>query len=57
MRCICCECGILYSVKPPLDQDEETHGFCDECFKIVMERMAADRRENTNRILGGDEQG
>ena len=52
MRCVCYECGIVYDVKPPLDQDEESHGLCDECFPIAMINIAAYRREKTNKILG-----
>lgn len=35
MRCVCVECGILYDVKEPFEDDAETHGLCEECFSIV----------------------
>lgn len=51
MRSICCECGILFDVKEPYEQDDETHGYCDECFPIMMLKMASFRRERTNKKL------
>jgi len=33
MRQVCCVCKILYGLKEPLDNDEETHGYCPECYK------------------------
>ena len=36
MRSICCECNILFDVKEPYEQDDETHGYCDQCFEMVM---------------------
>ena len=51
MRVICCECGILYDVKPPSDQDDESHGLCENCFEWIMynlkirEEKADDRRK------------
>ncbi len=35
MRSICYVCGILFDIKPPFDNDAETHGICDECWTIV----------------------
>ena len=51
MRSICMECGILFDIKPPFENDDETHGYCDECFPMVMVKVAASKRERTNRIL------
>jgi hypothetical protein len=39
MRSICCECKILFDVKEPYEIDLETHGYCDECFAIVMKNL------------------
>jgi len=36
MRQICMDCGILYGVKEPYDDDHETHGLCGECFAIHL---------------------
>lgn len=60
MRSICCECGILFDVKEPFDQDDETHGFCDECFEIIMNNIEIRRKtrekDSNSPIdsLGGD---
>lgn len=45
MRSVCCECGLLYDVKPPLDNDAETHGLCDGCFEITMRNIKARRNK------------
>ncbi len=39
MRQICMDCGILFGIKEPLDDDRETHGLCEECFKIRMKNL------------------
>ena len=59
MRCICCECGILYNVKPPFEQDDESHGYCEICFewhmhnlKIRNRRIANGRRKKVSLVLG-----
>jgi hypothetical protein len=39
MRCVCVYCGILYNVKEPLENDSETHGSCDECYRIEMHNL------------------
>ena len=50
MRCLCCECGILYDVKPPLDQDDESHGYCEICFEWIMHNLKIkETRENARR--------
>jgi hypothetical protein len=36
MRQVCCVCKILYGLKEPLDNDEETHGYCPECYGWQM---------------------
>jgi hypothetical protein len=36
MRQVCYICGILYGIKKPYENDEETHGLCEECFPVVM---------------------
>ena len=45
MRRICQECGQLFGLKEPLEDDSETHGLCDECFKIVMAKTEQQLRE------------
>jgi len=40
MRCICVYCGILYNVKEPLENDQETHGNCDECDRMEKHNLA-----------------
>lgn len=45
MRQVCYICGILYGVKEPLDNDDETHGICDECFPWVMSSYKVQREE------------
>jgi len=47
MRSICCECGILFDVKEPFDNDSETHGYCDECFKILMINIVVLKSQRT----------
>jgi hypothetical protein len=39
MRCICVECGFLYNLKEPIEDDETTHGYCDECFAIYINNL------------------
>lgn len=46
MRSICMECGILFNVKEPYDLDEETHGYCDECFPLVMAKIKKEVNSN-----------
>ena len=36
MRQVCCVCKTLYGLKEPLDNDEETHGYCPECYGWQM---------------------
>ena len=39
MRQICMDCGILYGIKEPLEDDGETHGLCEECFPLEMMKI------------------
>ena len=39
MRQICMDCGILYGIKEPLEDDSETHGLCEECFPLEMQKI------------------
>ena len=39
MRVICSECGILYNVKKPYEDDSTTHGICDECWPWVENNL------------------
>ena len=39
MKQICCVCKVQYGTKPPFDNDEETHGFCPECYKLEMKKI------------------
>jgi NMD protein affecting ribosome stability and mRNA decay len=41
MRQICYECGILYGIREPLDDDSVTSGLCDECFEITKKKIEA----------------
>lgn len=45
MRAICCVCGLLYDVKEPMDQDVETHGYCEDCFEILMSNYHWTKKE------------
>lgn len=42
---MCYICGILFGVKEPLANDNETHGICDECFPMVMENYKKEMEE------------
>jgi hypothetical protein len=48
MRSICAYCKILFDVKPPYENDAETHGICGECFPIVMARWQQQMEERQN---------
>lgn len=39
MRSVCCYCGILFDVKPPYENDQETHGICELCWSIVESNL------------------
>lgn len=39
MYCVCYLCGIQYRVKPPLEEDGISHGLCDGCFPLEMQRI------------------
>ena len=39
MRQVCYICGLLYGLKEPLDDDSETHGLCEECFRLEMQKL------------------
>ena len=41
MRRVCCVCGIMFGFKEPFDLDEETHGYCPECFRVEMAKLDA----------------
>ncbi len=49
MRQVCCSCGILYGIKPPLEDDSETHGFCLECFDGELEKIKLYQKDGTDR--------
>lgn len=49
MRCICSECGMLYDLKEPIDNDQETHGFCDECFEIITSNLKKRKEKEDGR--------
>jgi hypothetical protein len=38
-------CGILFGLKEPYENDEETHGICEDCFPIEMERIEREVKE------------
>ena len=48
MRQVCADCGILYGIKKPYEDDRETHGLCPECFKWEMEKIKPLRKEGTS---------
>ena len=33
----CCQCLVVYGVKPLLDDHRVTHGLCDRCFKLALQ--------------------
>jgi len=39
---ICYVCKICYGVKPPLNDDSETHGICPKCYPAELERIEKD---------------
>ena len=39
MRVICSECGILYDLKKPYEDDSMTHGICEECWPRVENNL------------------
>lgn len=45
MRRVCCICKTVFGWKEPFDRDEETHGFCPECFEIEMKKIEALREK------------
>ena len=36
MRQVCYVCKMFYGLKEPLDNDEETRGYCPECYGFQM---------------------
>ena len=54
MRSICMECSILFDVKEPYEQDDETHGYCDECFSMVLNNIAGLRSVRAPKKLKED---
>lgn len=57
MREVCCECGILFGVKEPLNNDCETGGICEWCFPWVMakvEHWKEERRKAREKGKEGD---
>ena len=32
-------CEIMFGLKEPLGDDQETHGVCPECFKVEMMKL------------------
>lgn len=43
MRCQCVECGLIYDIKEPYEQDDVTGGYCDLCFEIIMHNLTVQR--------------
>lgn len=47
----------MFGFKEPFDRDEETHGFCPDCFEIEMMKIESlkekERRENEEMFVGG----
>lgn len=41
MRRVCYVCKIMFGIKPPLDDDSETHGLCPECLIMELAKIEA----------------
>jgi hypothetical protein len=39
MRCQCTICGIIYDLKPPLEDDSVSHGYCEICWPWVKHNL------------------
>jgi hypothetical protein len=59
MRVICSECGILYNLKKPYEDDSETHGLCEICWpwvennlKIEISRFISSHRPKSQQSGG-----
>jgi len=52
MRQVCYVCGILFGIKEPYENDQETHGLCGECYEMEMNRLK--KEIGRRRILSGD---
>jgi hypothetical protein len=48
VRCVCADCGILYNIKEPFDDDSESHGFCELCFEIIMKNFQIEQERGAN---------
>jgi len=54
MYCQCYICGLQYRIKPPLDNNSVSHGLCEDCFPIEMERLKrelAARKQRTQYVV------
>ena len=61
MKVVCSHCGKQYKEKEPLENEEASHGICDDCFPGViadMERqmaeIARERHETDERVDRGN---
>jgi hypothetical protein len=41
-------CKTLYGIKEPVENNSETHGYCEECYRIEIERI---RRYQRGRVI------
>ena len=51
MKVICAICKILIREKEPLEDKRESHTYCDECYKILVdmeEEENGDQADKTN---------
>ena len=49
---VCCRCLKIMGEKEPFEDKRETHGYCDECFKIELAAIQA-AMENRRGEPGG----
>jgi len=42
---VCCRCGKIFGEKPPIKDKSKTHGFCEECFPLEMEKIKIEMKK------------
>jgi len=50
---VCSYCGKVFGEKEPLENKEETHGICPECFPEVMKNFEKEMEEIKREETGG----
>lgn len=48
MKRICSVCGKCYGIKPPYEDDSESHGYCSSCLAKEMAKIEAMQKEAEN---------